>query len=379
MSTDNWVDALTPNGGQGSGNNGARTYPKRMCKVSGLGLRIVHNAIKRDQIIARIVALPLARAGYNKDIQATPAVPRAGSTICPPIRGVPRLRQTFLPDFLYGGAMYRGEFLRELEEHCRAYDLMQMREFMPPPPRAFFRWYPDMNVQGPGPWSPQEVFGHAAAAAEYMGELWADGAALRELRENVHDNPDAFQQLITMSDMAFMSLLGPRATEYVRVEGADGGSLSFRVLPRGGLVPWGPGLDGFNAAVAADAAADAAAPAANAGSEHASEDASDVAGDAGAEDTADADTDTDATCLDDLFDAPTDSQSTSGTTAVTLSSHPSLPSLLDALTDDEDPRAAVYVLNPAQQRHLREFSQSGEEHEAASNIIQRWVMGVEPE
>ncbi|KAJ6538680.1 hypothetical protein DFH09DRAFT_1323632 [Mycena vulgaris] len=293
---------------------------------------------------------------FRRASRVTPAIPRAGSAIRPPIRGVARLRQTFLPDFLYGGAMYRGEFLRELEEHRRAYDLMQMREFMPPPPRAFF--------------SP-EVFGHAAAAAEYMGEFWADEAALRELLENVHDNPDAFQQLITMSDMAFMSLLGPRATEYVRVEGVDGGSLSFRVLPRGGLVPWGPGLDGFNAAVAADAAATAA----NAGSEH----ASDVAGDAGAEDTADADTDTDATCLDDLFDAPTDSQSTSGTTAVTLSSHSSLPSLLDALTDDEGPRAAVYVLNPAQQRHLREILQSGEGHEAASDSIQRWVMGVEPE
>ncbi|KAJ6540028.1 hypothetical protein DFH09DRAFT_1323291 [Mycena vulgaris] len=228
--------------------------------------------------------------------RVTPAVPRAGSAIRPPIRGVARLRQTFLPDFLYGGAMYRGEFLRELEEHRCAYDLMQMREFMPPPPRAFFCRYPDMNVQGPGPWSPQE---------------------------------------------------------------------------RGGLVSWGPGLDGFNAAVAANAAATAA----NAGSEH----ASNVAGDAGAEDTADADTDTDATCLDDLFDAPTDSQSTSGTTAVSLSSHSSLPSLLDALTDDEGPRAAMYVLSPAQQRHLREILQSGEGHEAASDSIQRSVMGVKPE
>ncbi|KAJ6583571.1 hypothetical protein DFH09DRAFT_1309065 [Mycena vulgaris] len=328
-----------------------------------------------------MVALPLARAGYNKDIQPTsPVFSTAHSGRLPPFL----TPATFLPDFLYGGAMYCGEFLRELEEHRRAYDLMQMREFMPPPPRAFFRRYSDMNVQGPGPWSPQEVFGHAAAAAKYMGELWADETALRKPLENVHDNPDAFHQLITMSDMAFMSLLGPRATEYVRVEGADGGSLSFCVLPRGGLVPWGPGLDRFNAAVAANAAAtataaNAAATAANAGSEHASEDASDVAGDAGAEDTADADTDTDATCLDDLFNAPTDSQSTSGTTAVTLSLHSSLPSLLDALTDDEGPRTAVYVLNPAQQRHLREILQSGEEHEAASASIQRWVMGVEPE
>ncbi|KAJ6465237.1 hypothetical protein DFH09DRAFT_1112730 [Mycena vulgaris] len=273
--------------------------------------------------------------------RAARAVPRAGSATPPANCRIAQLRQTIMPGFLYGGAMYRGEFLLELEEHR------------------------------PGPWTPQEVFGHAAAAAECMEEFWADEAAMRQMLENVHDTPHTFAELITMSDMAFMSLLGPKATEYVRVQGANGGSLFFRVLPRGGLVPWGPGLDGFNSAVAADAA-DAAA--ADKGVQDALEDAADVAGDVVPS------SETDGTCVDDIFDASTDeSHSTSGTTAVTLSSHSSLPSLLDALTDDEGPPTTVFVLNPAQLRHLREISLSGEEHESASDSVQRWAMGVERE
>ncbi|KAJ6476645.1 hypothetical protein DFH09DRAFT_1108775 [Mycena vulgaris] len=218
-----------------------------------------------------------------------------------------------------------------------------------------------------------------------MEEFWADEAAMRQMLENVHDTPHAFAELIPMcmsssrlpaslrllavaAEMAFMSLLGPKATEYVRVQGANGGSLFFRVLPRGGLVPWGPGLDRFNSAVAADAAA------ADTGVQDALEDTTDVAGDVVLS------SETDGTCVDDIFDASAeDSHSTSATTAVTLSSHSSLPSLLDALTDDGGPPATVFVLNPAQLRHLREISLSGEEHESASDSVQCWAMGIERE
>lgn len=118
---------------------------------------------------------------FRRASRAARAVPRAGSATPPANRRIARLKQTIMPDFLYGGAMYRGEFLRELEEHRHNYDLMQIRRFMPTPPRAFFRRYPDMNHQGPGPWTPQEVFGHAAAAAECMEEFWADEAASESL------------------------------------------------------------------------------------------------------------------------------------------------------------------------------------------------------
>ncbi|KAJ6596389.1 hypothetical protein DFH09DRAFT_1305272 [Mycena vulgaris] len=269
--------------------------------------------------------------------RAARAVPRAGSATPPANRRIAQLRQTIMPHFLYGGAMYHSPV------HADA------------PPRLLL----------------PEVFGHAAAAAECMEEFWADEAAMRQMLENVHDTPHAFAELITMSDMAFMILLGPKATEYVRVQGTNGGSLFFRVLPRGGLVPWGPGLDRFNSAVAADAA-DAAA--ADTGVQGALEDAADVARDVVPS------SETDGTCVDDIFDASADdSHSTSGTTAVTLSSHSSLPSLLDALTDDGGPPATVFVLNPAQLRHLREISLSGEEHESASDSVQRWAMGVERE
>ncbi|KAJ6523120.1 hypothetical protein DFH09DRAFT_1330190 [Mycena vulgaris] len=229
-----------------------------------------------------------------------------------------------MPDFLYGGAMYCEEFL--------------MHESMPLPPRAFFPQYPNTDVQGPGPWSPQEVFGHAAAAAKYMGKPWADEAA--QLLENVRNNPDTFQELIIMSDMAFMNLLGPRATEYgLRTPMGVACPAAFCCMV-GLSISWGLGLHGFNAAVADNTAATAA----YAGSEHASEDASNVARDAGTEDTADTDTNTNATY---------NLHSTSSTTAVTLSLHSSLPSLLDTLTDDEGPPAAVFVLNPAQQCDLQ--------------------------
>ncbi|KAJ6534507.1 hypothetical protein DFH09DRAFT_1092099 [Mycena vulgaris] len=274
---------------------------------------------------------------FRRASRAARAVPRAGSATPPANCRIARLRQTIMPDFLYGGAISAGSCQR--------------------PPTPSFAGTPDMNHQGPGPWTPQEAFGHAAVAAKCMEEFWADEAAMRQMLENVHDTPHAFAELITMSDMAFMSLLGPKATEYVRVQRADGGSLFFHVLPRGGLVPWGPGLDGFNSAVAADIANTAAA---DTGAQDAVEDAANVAGDV-------------VRLL-----RPT-ALVTSGTTAVTLSSHSSLPSLLDALTDDEGLPATVFVLNPAQQRHLQEISLSGEEHESASDSIQRWAMGVERE
>ncbi|KAJ7434241.1 hypothetical protein FB451DRAFT_1195527 [Mycena latifolia] len=250
------------------------------------------------------------------------------------------LKQSLLSQFFPNNAMYIGDLgstqhldrcrlhqlRKEHEEHRRIVDLNMRPEFLTRGPVRRHR-VPQTNIQDPLPFptpttdgeqriNAQTVFHQAATAAPVLQALWADDYFAREL---FYAEPDVVQRHFDTADRAFVANLGPRATSYVQVHGVDGGSLHFSVLPSGNTVPYGPGLDGFNAAVAED---DAAA----------------------AEDDAQSSVVEDVPATsDDIFDNA-DAQS-SVSSLSNLSSHDSMPSLIDEDFNDARPQGPSMVLD----------------------------------
>ncbi|KAJ7448185.1 hypothetical protein FB451DRAFT_1411514 [Mycena latifolia] len=150
-----------------------------------------------------------------------------------------------------------------------------------------------------------------ATTAPVLQALWADDYFSREL---LYADADVIERHFNAVDRAFTASLGPRTTAYVANHGVAGGSLRFWVLPTGVTIPHGPGLDGFNAAVAEDDAA------------------------AGQDDPEASFIEDVPATLDDIFDdAEVHSSITSGES---LSVHDSMPSLVD---DSINGKSCLYL------------------------------------
>ncbi|KAJ7071714.1 hypothetical protein B0H15DRAFT_957620 [Mycena belliarum] len=134
------------------------------------------------------------------------------------------------------------------------------------------------------------------------------GWASQEFREATLADPDFFSCHVSEADRAFTATLGPRARAYV--DGPDNG-LQFQVFLDGRMIPLGPGLAAFDAAVAEDDAAREA-------------DSDSVGGEV-------------PVTSDDLFDALDTASNTSATSleSESWSSHSSMPPLDPASIDDD--------------------------------------------
>ncbi|KAJ7477636.1 hypothetical protein FB451DRAFT_1173181 [Mycena latifolia] len=300
---------------------------------------------------------------------------RAPSRPNPAPRALPRLSQSVLSQFFPNAAMYLGElgstghldqrrlqqFRQEHEEHRRIVELNARPEFLSRGPLRVHR-VPQTNIQDPLPFlrpttplhyqmNVLAVARQAAAVAPVLQALWEDDYFAREL---LHADADVIERHFNTADRAFAASLGPHATAYVAAHGVDGGSLHFLVLPNGVTVPHGPGLDGFNAAVADDDAAAAI---------------QDDAEDSVVEDV--------PATSDDILDGAR--STTSVTSCESLSVHDSMPSLVDDSINDTPasnplpPPSARDLASTLRHRINRSHYDTGEEDlsEAISRFLGR--------